>query len=154
MTQQSGRDPAAPRGRGRYLIAALPLLLFAGLAAIFMTQLQSGRDVSEIPSALLGTKAPALQLAGLDGSERAALTSAVMFSIGAALPLGTAALLPASRITVVVSLTSLLFLGVLGGISARAGGARLSTGILRVTIWGALAMGATALIGSLLGVSP
>jgi cytochrome c biogenesis protein CcmG/thiol:disulfide interchange protein DsbE len=78
MTQQSGRDPAAPRGRGRYLIAALPLLLFAGLAAIFMTQLQSGRDVSEIPSALLGTKAPALQLAGLDGSERPALTSAVI----------------------------------------------------------------------------
>lgn len=78
MTQQSGRDPAAPRGRGRYLIAALPLLLFAGLAAIFMTQLQSGRDVSEIPSALLGTKAPALQLAGLDGSERPALTSAMI----------------------------------------------------------------------------
>ncbi|MBU2327549.1 MAG: DsbE family thiol:disulfide interchange protein [Alphaproteobacteria bacterium] len=78
MSQQSGRDPAAPRGRGRYLIAALPLLLFAGLAAIFMTQLQSGRDVSEIPSALLGTKAPALQLAGLDGSERPALTSAVI----------------------------------------------------------------------------
>ena len=78
MSQQSGRDPAAPRGRGRYLIAALPLLLFAGLAAIFMTQLQSGRDVSEIPSALLGTKAPALQLAGLAGSERPALTSAVI----------------------------------------------------------------------------
>ncbi|MCJ8239779.1 DsbE family thiol:disulfide interchange protein [Peteryoungia algae] len=78
MSQQSGRDPAAPRGRGRYLIAALPLLLFAGLAAIFMTQLQSGRDVSEIPSALLGTKAPALQLAGLDGSERPALTSAMI----------------------------------------------------------------------------
>ena len=78
MTQHSGSDPAAPRGRGRYLIAALPLLLFAGLAAIFMTQLQSGRDVSEIPSALLGTKAPALQLAGLDGSERPALTSAAI----------------------------------------------------------------------------
>ena len=84
---------------------------------------------------------------------QAALTSAAMFSIGAALPLVTASLLPASRIALGVSLTSLVFLGVLGGVSARAGGARLSTAILRVTVWGALAMAATALIGSLLGVS-
>lgn len=74
MTQQTESD-AVGKGRGRYLIAALPLVLFAGLATVFMTQLQSGRDVSEIPSALLGTKAPVLQLAALDGSERAALTT-------------------------------------------------------------------------------
>ncbi|MBX9470139.1 MAG: DsbE family thiol:disulfide interchange protein [Rhizobium sp.] len=75
MTQQTESEAATGKGRRRYLIAALPLLLFAGLAAIFMTQLQSGRDVSEIPSALLGTKAPTLQLEGLDGSERPALTT-------------------------------------------------------------------------------
>lgn len=74
MTQQTESD-AVGKGRGRYLIAALPLVLFAGLATVFMTQLQSGRDVSEIPSALLGTKAPVLQLAALDGSERPALTT-------------------------------------------------------------------------------
>ncbi len=85
---------------------------------------------------------------------QAALASAAMFSIGAALPLVTASLLPASRIVVGVSFTSLLFLGVLGGVSAQAGGAKLKTAILRVTVWGALAMGATALIGTLLGVSP
>nr|WP_259737562.1 VIT family protein [Synechococcus sp. CS-1329] len=84
---------------------------------------------------------------------QAALTSASMFSVGAALPLLTASLLPASRIALGVSFSSLLFLGVLGGVSARAGGARLSTAILRVTVWGALAMAATALIGSLLGIS-
>lgn len=78
MTQQTESEAATGKGSGRYLIAALPLLLFAGLAAIFMTQLQSGQDVSEIPSALLGTKAPALQLAALDGSERPALTTAAI----------------------------------------------------------------------------
>jgi VIT1/CCC1 family predicted Fe2+/Mn2+ transporter len=85
---------------------------------------------------------------------QAALTSAAMFSIGAALPLATASLLPASRIAAVVSLTSLLFLGVLGGLSARAGGAQVRTAVVRVTVWGAMAMAATALIGVLLGVGP
>ncbi|MCT0248448.1 VIT family protein [Synechococcus sp. CS-205] len=85
---------------------------------------------------------------------QAALTSAAMFSIGAALPLATASLLPASRIAAVVSLTSLLFLGVLGGLSARAGGAQVHTAVVRVTVWGAMAMAATALIGVLLGVGP
>ena len=75
MTQQTESEAGTGKGRGRYLIAALPLVLFGGLAAVFMTQLQSGRDVSEIPSALLGTKAPMLELAALDGSERPALTS-------------------------------------------------------------------------------
>lgn len=78
MTQQGERDVPAAKGRARYLIAALPLVLFGGLATVFMTQLQSGRDVSEIPSALLGTKAPALELAALDGSERPALTTAAI----------------------------------------------------------------------------
>lgn len=78
MTQQGEHDVPAAKGRARYLIAALPLVLFGGLAAVFMTQLQSGRDVSEIPSALLGTKAPDLELAALDGSERPALTTAAI----------------------------------------------------------------------------
>ena len=78
MTQHGEHDVPAAKGRVRYLIAALPLVLFGGLAAVFMTQLQSGRDVSEIPSALLGTKAPALELAALDGSERPALTTAAI----------------------------------------------------------------------------
>lgn len=79
MTQHSDSDlPTAGKGRGRYLLAALPLVLFAGLAGVFMTQLQSGRDVSEIPSALIGTRAPTLNLAALDGSERPALTTSAI----------------------------------------------------------------------------
>ncbi|MEC9463183.1 MAG: DsbE family thiol:disulfide interchange protein [Pseudomonadota bacterium] len=78
MTQPDDHGMPAGKGRARYLIAALPLVLFGGLATVFMTQLQSGRDVSEIPSALLGTKAPDLELAALDGSERPALTTAAI----------------------------------------------------------------------------
>ncbi|MGL4199324.1 MAG: DsbE family thiol:disulfide interchange protein [Allorhizobium sp.] len=78
MSPQTEGEAPAVKGRSRYIIAALPLVLFAGLATVFMTQLQSGRDVSEIPSALLGTKAPTLQLAALDGSERPALTTAAI----------------------------------------------------------------------------
>jgi cytochrome c biogenesis protein CcmG/thiol:disulfide interchange protein DsbE len=52
----------------RYLLAALPLLIFVALALIFWSQLNSGRDVSEIPSALIGTKAPKLDLPPLEGA--------------------------------------------------------------------------------------
>ncbi|MDX3927454.1 MAG: DsbE family thiol:disulfide interchange protein [Shinella sp.] len=60
-------------GRGsllRVLFAALPLVIFTALAAIFWTQLRSGRDVSEIPSALIGTKAPFRELEPLAGASR------------------------------------------------------------------------------------
>jgi len=52
----------------RIVFALLPLLIFAGLAAIFWSQLDSGRDISEIPSALIGTKAPSLDLPPLEGA--------------------------------------------------------------------------------------
>jgi VIT1/CCC1 family predicted Fe2+/Mn2+ transporter len=47
--------------------------------------------------------------------------------------------------------TSLLFLAVLGGLAASAGGANLAVGAARVTFWGALAMALTAGVGALFG---
>ena len=52
-----------------------------------------------------------------------------------------------------VALSSLVFLATLGGLAARAGGAAISIGALRVTFWGALAMGLTAAVGRLFGVA-
>jgi cytochrome c biogenesis protein CcmG/thiol:disulfide interchange protein DsbE len=78
MTSSENHPKPATKGRMRYVIAALPLLIFAALAIAFATQLESGRDVSEIPSALLGTKAPALELAALEGSDRPALNTAAI----------------------------------------------------------------------------
>jgi VIT1/CCC1 family predicted Fe2+/Mn2+ transporter len=82
---------------------------------------------------------------------QAALASAVSFSIGAALPLSMAATIPLSRLIPVVSVSALLFLALLGALAARAGGASVVAGALRVTFWGALAMAVTAGIGRLLG---
>jgi VIT1/CCC1 family predicted Fe2+/Mn2+ transporter len=82
---------------------------------------------------------------------QAALASAASFAVGAALPLLVAALAADVILIFLVSGTSLAFLALLGALAARAGGAGMVTGALRVTFWGALAMGVTAGIGILFG---
>ena len=82
---------------------------------------------------------------------QAALASAASFAVGAALPLAMAALVPESGLIGWVSGASLVFLAVLGAVAAQAGGASVMTGAWRVTFWGALAMAATAGVGSLFG---
>jgi VIT1/CCC1 family predicted Fe2+/Mn2+ transporter len=79
---------------------------------------------------------------------QAALTSAASFAIGAAMPLLVAALAPESDLIPLVAGTSLLFLALLGGLAARAGGAGVTAGAIRVTFWGALAMAVTAGVGA------
>jgi VIT1/CCC1 family predicted Fe2+/Mn2+ transporter len=82
---------------------------------------------------------------------QAALASAASFAVGAAMPLLVAAIAPATALILLVSATSLAFLTLLGGLAARAGGADVTTGALRVTFWGALAMAVTAGVGALFG---
>jgi VIT1/CCC1 family predicted Fe2+/Mn2+ transporter len=82
---------------------------------------------------------------------QAALASAGTFSVGAALPLVTAALVPFGSVILAVSALSLVFLAALGMLAARAGGASILRGALRVTFWGALAMLITALVGRMFG---
>jgi VIT1/CCC1 family predicted Fe2+/Mn2+ transporter len=84
---------------------------------------------------------------------QAALASAGSFAVGAALPLAVTALVPASGLIPVVSGASLVFLALLGGVAARAGGASVMRGAVRVTFWGALAMAITAGVGSLFGTT-
>lgn len=82
---------------------------------------------------------------------QAALASAASFTLGAALPLAVTALAPASDLIPWIAGTSLVFLALLGVMSARAGGAGILMGAWRVTIWGALAMAITAGVGALFG---
>jgi len=82
---------------------------------------------------------------------QAAVASAASFTAGAAAPLLIAVLAPAGLTTPLVSAGSLAFLALLGAIGARAGGAPLWRATLRVTFWGALAMGFTAVIGHIIG---
>jgi VIT1/CCC1 family predicted Fe2+/Mn2+ transporter len=82
---------------------------------------------------------------------QAALTSALTFAVGAALPLLVVVIAPAASLVVLVAGTSLFFLALLGALAAHAGGAAILTGTVRVTFWGALAMAITAGIGALFG---
>lgn len=82
---------------------------------------------------------------------QAALTSASTFAVGAALPLSMVLLMPRPALVAGVSIASLVFLGLLGAIGARAGGANVGKATLRVTFWGALAMALTAGIGAIFG---
>ena len=85
---------------------------------------------------------------------QAALASAASFAVGAALPLLVTTLSPDRLLILLVSATSLVFLALLGGIAARAGGAPVGVGALRVTFWGVLAMALTAAVGTLFGTTP
>jgi vacuolar iron transporter family protein len=82
---------------------------------------------------------------------QAAFTSAASFAVGAAMPLLAVAVVPEQRLIVVVSAMSLGFLAILGAVAARVGGASVARGAMRVTFWGALAMGITAGVGALFG---
>ncbi len=82
---------------------------------------------------------------------QAAFASAASFVVGAALPLVVTAMAPVSVLIVLVSGTSLVFLALLGGLAAHAGGAGVTLGAMRVTFWGALAMAVTSGVGALFG---
>ncbi|NMM37033.1 MAG: VIT family protein [Glaciimonas sp.] len=82
---------------------------------------------------------------------QAALTSAVTFAAGAALPLLATLLAPLPQLVPLVAGTSLVGLVALGALGAHTGGAPVVQAALRVTFWGALAMAATAGAGKLFG---
>ncbi|RUZ77077.1 DsbE family thiol:disulfide interchange protein [Mesorhizobium sp. M7A.F.Ca.US.006.01.1.1] len=68
-------ETETPPPRTRRLFVLLPLLIFLGLAGLFLSQLLSGRDVSEVPSALIGLPAPQTNLPALEGSNLPGLDS-------------------------------------------------------------------------------
>lgn len=84
---------------------------------------------------------------------QAALFSCGTFAIGAALPMLIAWIVPLSFLIPTIAISSLVFMAILGGIAAYIGGSSIVTGALRITVWGAFAMGLTALVGKLFGVT-
>lgn len=85
---------------------------------------------------------------------QAALASAASFTVGAALPLATILLAPPAGLVWTVSATALLFLAVLGVLAAYVGGSGMLRAAVRVTFWGALALGLTAVVGHFFNVTP
>ncbi len=84
---------------------------------------------------------------------QAAMASASSFAVGAALPLLMVAITPPGAVAGSVAAAALVALALLGGLAAGTGGARIVTGVFRVTFWSALAMGVTFGIGRAVGVS-
>lgn len=84
---------------------------------------------------------------------QAALTSAASFGIGAALPLGVAALAPAASVFIWLATMSLGFLALLGAVAAWTGGTPVAISVWRVSLWGALAMAITSGVGALFGAA-
>lgn len=82
---------------------------------------------------------------------QAAVVSSLTFAAGASVPLAVAWIAPMEGVTLAVAVATLAALGSLGALGAQAGGAPRGRAALRVMIWGALAMGATSLIGSVVG---
>jgi VIT1/CCC1 family predicted Fe2+/Mn2+ transporter len=82
---------------------------------------------------------------------QAAITSALTFAVGAALPILVVLVAPLAWLEIAVSVASLVFLGALGAVGAVAGGANVPKETVRVMLWGAFAMAATAAIGALFG---
>ena len=90
------------------------------------------------------TRARPLQAAG---------TSALSFSVGAAVPLGVLAIAPPAHLMAWIAASSLACLVLLGGWSAKVAGAEVIRGSARVTLWSALAMAVTSAVGALFGAA-
>jgi VIT1/CCC1 family predicted Fe2+/Mn2+ transporter len=82
---------------------------------------------------------------------QAAVASAVAFAVGATLPVVVAAVAPDAWVSRIVTASALVLLSVLGAVAAQVGGAPVLTGAARVTFWGAIALGSSALVGRLFG---
>jgi VIT1/CCC1 family predicted Fe2+/Mn2+ transporter len=149
----------ADMARERHELATQPEAELAELAAIYEQRGVSpelARQVAEQMMAKDAFEAHARDELGLASHVmarpvQAALTSAVTFAAGAALPLIVALLSPAETTVLAVSIACLIGLAVLGAVGARTGGASLWRPTVRVVFWGAVAMASTAAIGSLIG---
>ena len=125
-----------------YVRRGLDLNLAAQVAAQLMAHDALGSHARDELGLSVTTRARPLQ---------AALASAGSFAAGALLPLLVATLAPAQYLMISIVVVSLVCLLVLGGWSAKVGGADVRTGALRVAFWSALAMAITAIVGAIAG---
>lgn len=84
---------------------------------------------------------------------QAAFASGAAFTAGGILPLLVALFAPAAHMEYFLYGFTILSLVVLGAVSAKTGGSGMKKAVLRITIWGTVAMGASALVGYLFGVN-
>ena len=149
----------ADLARERHELATAPDLERAELAGIYVARGLTPELAWQVADQLMARDALAAHARdelGMSEMTRArpiqaALASAAAFAVGAAPPLLLVLFLPVAVLIPAVVASSLVLLSVLGGTAARLGGAPLVTGAARVTFWGAVAMGCTALVGRFFG---
>lgn len=84
---------------------------------------------------------------------QAALASGAAFSVGGLLPLLAAWFLPIEHLEYYLYVSAICFLAVLGALAAKTGGSHVGKAVLRITFWGTIAMGLTAAVGYVFGIS-
>jgi VIT1/CCC1 family predicted Fe2+/Mn2+ transporter len=149
----------ADLARERQELAATPEQEQAELTAIYVKRGLHAELASQVAAQLMrhdALGAHARDELGISDAlaarpVQAALASAATFATGAALPLLMVLLAPVSRLLWITPIGSLICLAGLGSVAAKAGGAPIVPAATRVTFWGALAMAATAAIGTLFG---
>ena len=160
VSSQSDTE-AADLARERHELATTPELEHRELTAIYVERGLDQALAEQVATQLTAHDALAahgrdelgITSAGAARPVQAAFASAATFAVGAALPLAVALLTPREATLWSVAGSSLVFLGVLGALSAKVGGAPVVKATLRVTFWGALAMGITSAVGALFGVA-
>lgn len=84
---------------------------------------------------------------------QAALASGASFVFGGILPLAVVYIFPLKTIELYIYISSILFLIILGAFAAKTGGAKIMNSIVRITFWGTITMGITAILGYIFGVN-
>ena len=153
---------AADLARERAELAASPEFEHAELAHIYQQRGLDEETADKVASQLMAHDAlgaharDELSITHITTARpiQAAITSAITFTTGAAMPLVAAWVSPlGERMILTVSLASLLFLATLGAVGAKAGNAPVFKATARVAFWGAAAMAVTAGIGRLVGAA-
>jgi len=147
--------------RERNELLTQPIHEHAELAAIYIERGLDPTIASEVATQLMAHDALGAHARDELGISKistarpiqAALASASSFAVGAFMPLLMVMFVPHSALMWTIALSSLIFLGLLGSLSASFGGAPILIAAARVTFWGGIAMALTAAVGSLFGVS-
>lgn len=149
----------ADLARERAELASQPAAEHAELAGIYVDRGLTPELADQVATQLMARDALAAHARdelGLSEATaarplQAAFTSALTFASGALLPVLVATFSPAPLVARLVTASALVLLAILGALAAGVGGASVGRGSLRVALWGALAMGASALVGRLFG---
>ncbi|MCB0854698.1 MAG: VIT family protein [Bacteroidetes bacterium] len=84
---------------------------------------------------------------------QAALASGAAFTVGGLLPLLVILLAPFNGMEYWLYGFTTVFLIILGATAAKTGGSNIFKAVIRITVWGTIAMGLSALVGYLFGVN-